>query len=69
MPRLVGKQSNSGLWTSVVLVAAIAVAAAGGIEYLGYTNFIPGWGKNQKAISQGMMPTTAIFSPVSPAKH
>jgi hypothetical protein len=62
MPRLVGKQSNSGLWTSVVLVAAIA-AAAGGIEYLGYTNFIPGWGKTQRAVGQSIIPITAVLFP------
>ncbi len=68
MPRLVGKQSNNGLLTGVVLVVVIA-AAAGGAEYFGYTNFIPGWGKHQRAISQGIAPTTAVFSPVSTVQH
>jgi hypothetical protein len=63
MPRLVGKQSNSGLLTSVVLVVAI-VAAAGGAEYLGYTNFIPGWGKDQKTMSQSQKPVMAVFPPI-----
>jgi hypothetical protein len=65
MPRLVGKQSNSGLLTSVVLVVAI-VAAAGSAEYLGYTNFIPGWGKNQKTMSQSMKPVMAVFLDIKP---
>jgi hypothetical protein len=63
MPRLVGKQSNSGLLTSVVLVAAI-VAVAGSSEYLGYTNFIPGWGKDQKTMSQSLKPILAVFSTI-----
>jgi hypothetical protein len=65
MPRLVGKQSNSGLLTSVVLVVAI-VATAGSAEYLGYTNFIPGWGKNQKTMSQSMKPVMAVFLDIKP---
>ena len=59
MPRLVGKQSNNGLLAGVVLVVAIA-AAASGAEYLGYTNFIPSWGKDQRDMSQRLTPTMAI---------
>jgi hypothetical protein len=59
MPRLVGKQSNNGLLTGVVLVVVIA-AAAGSAEYLGYTNFIPSWGKTQRDMSQSLTPIMAI---------
>jgi hypothetical protein len=68
MPRLVGKQSNNGLLTGLVLVVAIA-AAAGGAEYLGYTNLIPGWGKDQRAVSQSKTPVTAAFSPTGTVQH
>jgi hypothetical protein len=68
MPRLVGKQSNNGLLTGLVLVVVIA-AAAGGAEYLGYTNLIPGWGKDQRAVSQSMTPVTAAFSSASTVQH
>jgi hypothetical protein len=68
MPRLVGKQSNSGLWISVVLVMAIA-AVAGASEYLGYTNFIPGWGKDRRAISQATTPITRVFSSMGTSQH
>ena len=61
MPRLVGKQSNGGLLSGVVLVAAI-VAAAGGAEYFGYTNLVPGWGTDQKMMSQSSQPF-AVTSP------
>lgn len=59
MPRLVGKQSNNGLLTGVVLVVVIA-AAASSAEYLGYTDFIPSWGKNQREMSQRLTPIMAI---------
>ncbi len=59
MPRLVGKQSNNGLLTGVVLFIAIA-ATASGAEYLGYTNFIPSWGKDQRDMSQRLNPIMAI---------
>jgi hypothetical protein len=60
MPRLVGKQSNNGLLTGVVLVVVIA-ATASSAEYLGYTNFIPSWGKNQRDMSQSLTPLMAIL--------
>lgn len=63
MPRLVGKQSNSGFITGVVLVAAIA-AAAGGVEYFGYTNLVPGWGGDQRTMSQSLQPIMANFNAV-----
>jgi hypothetical protein len=68
MPRLVGKQSNNGLLAGVVLVVAIA-AAAGGAEYLGYTDLIPGWGKNQRDISLDMRSLTVTTLPVSGTQH
>lgn len=43
MPRLIGKQSTSG-W-SVSLVLILAIAAAGSLEYLGFINVIPGFGR------------------------
>jgi hypothetical protein len=64
MPRLVGKQPNNGLLAGVVLVMAITTAA-GGIEYSGYTDFIPGWGKDHRAIGQSTLPMTKAVFPLT----
>ena len=39
MPRLVGRQSNSGVY--VVLLLLIAVGVVGTLEYFGVTNLLP----------------------------
>ena len=44
MPRLVGKQSNEGLYAGLVLIAAVLVA--GSCEYFGVINVIPGFGSD-----------------------
>ncbi|HEY9828587.1 MAG TPA: hypothetical protein V6D19_24390 [Stenomitos sp.] len=53
MPRLIGKQSNSGLYGSVLLTVIVAVAAAVGLEYLGYINVVTGFGREARPFSQG----------------
>jgi hypothetical protein len=42
MPRLIGKQSNSSWYVTLLLV--LAIAAAGSLEALGFINVIPGFG-------------------------
>jgi hypothetical protein len=42
MPRLVGKQSNSGLYVGLFLVIVIAVAVV--MEYFGFIDLIDGFG-------------------------
>jgi hypothetical protein len=44
MPRLVGRQSNSG--ASVVLLLLIAIGAATALEYEGVMNVVPNFGKD-----------------------
>ena len=50
MPRLVGKQSNRGLYVGLVLLAAVAGFV--GLEYTGVINVIPGFGKERALVIQ-----------------
>ncbi len=50
MPRLVGKQSNTGLYASLILLAAVAGFV--GLEYIGAINVIPGFGKERALVIQ-----------------
>jgi hypothetical protein len=48
MPRLVGKQSNNGLITSLLIL--VAIAAAVGLEYTGAVDVIPGFGRDTNSL-------------------
>jgi hypothetical protein len=63
MPRLVGKQSNSGLYVGLVCFAAIAVAGTVAMEYFGVINTVPGFGRNQKLIGQVQLPANIVTIP------
>lgn len=56
MPRLIGKQSSSSLYGSILLVVIVAVAGATGLEYLGYINALPGFGRETRPLSQWYKP-------------
>jgi hypothetical protein len=43
MPRLIGKRSNST--PAIALMAILAAAAAVSLEYFGYVNVVPGFGR------------------------
>jgi hypothetical protein len=60
MPRLVGKQSNSGLYVGLVCFAAIAVAGTVAMEYFGVINTVPGFGKDQKLMGQVQLPANIV---------
>jgi hypothetical protein len=62
MPRLVGKQSNSGWYVGLFCVVAIAAAGTVALEYCGIINEIPGFGKNQKLIGQSPISLIDIAS-------
>lgn len=49
MPRLVGKQSNSGLYLGTFL--GLAIATAGLAEYLGVVNVVPGFGRDSNPLT------------------
>ncbi len=63
MPRLVGKQSNSGLYVGLVCFTAIAVAGTIAMEYFGIINTVPGFGKNQNLMGQVQLPDKIITIP------
>jgi hypothetical protein len=46
VPRLIGKQSNSGWYVGSILILAIAIA--GVFEYTGFINVIPGFGREYR---------------------
>jgi hypothetical protein len=48
MPRLVGKQSNNGLATSLLIL--VTIAAAVGLEYTGAFDVIPGFGRDNNGL-------------------
>ncbi|MBD1856595.1 MULTISPECIES: hypothetical protein [Leptolyngbya] len=43
MPRLIGKRSNPT--PALTLIAILAAAAAVSLEYFGYINVVPGFGR------------------------
>jgi hypothetical protein len=49
MPRLVGKQSNGSQYTRLLIF--FVIVAAGSLEYFGFTNLIPGFGRDQNPSS------------------
>ena len=48
MPRLIGKQANSTIPLSLLILASIATAI--GLEYIGSINVINGFGNNRLEI-------------------
>jgi hypothetical protein len=48
MPRLIGKQSNSAIPLSLLILASIAVVT--GLEYVGAINVINGFGNDRLEI-------------------
>jgi hypothetical protein len=64
MPRLVGKQSSGGWYAGLFVVAAIASVVA--IEYLGFINEIPGFGKDRKVTYQSRFSIPEISSILDP---
>jgi hypothetical protein len=51
MPRLVGKTSYSGLYSTLAIVA-IALGAATALEYFGFIDVVPGFGTGSKVVNQ-----------------
>jgi hypothetical protein len=54
VPRLVGKQSNEGLYAWVVIIAAVLVA--GSCEYFGVINVVPKFGSETNTLSRFLSP-------------
>jgi hypothetical protein len=51
MPRLVGKTSSSGLYSTLAIVALV-LGAATALEYFGFIDVVPGFGTGSKVIRQ-----------------
>jgi hypothetical protein len=51
MPRLVGKTSYSGLYSTLAIVA-IALGAATALEYFGFIDVVPGFGTGSRVVIQ-----------------
>jgi hypothetical protein len=50
MPRLIGQRSDSS--PSIALLFLLALAAGISLEYLGYVNVVPGFGRDMPYPSQ-----------------
>lgn len=50
MPRLIGKRSNAN--PVIALVFLFAIAAGVSLEYFGYMNLVPGFGRSVQYTSQ-----------------
>jgi hypothetical protein len=51
MPRLVGQRSDSS--PTIALLFLLAIIAGVSLEYLGYVNVVPGFGRDVPYTSQG----------------
>jgi hypothetical protein len=56
MPRLVGKQSKNSVFLPAFLL--IAVGTAGCLEYFGFINLIPHFGREQSVLTEPYAPST-----------
>jgi hypothetical protein len=50
MPRLVGKRADAS--PAIALLFLIAIAAGVSLEYLGYINIVPGFGRDKPYTGQ-----------------
>jgi hypothetical protein len=46
MPRLIGKQSNPAPAIALILIAVVAAGAS--LEYFGYMDTVPGFGRTER---------------------
>lgn len=56
MPRLIGKQSSNSWYAGLLIFAVIAVA--GSLEYFGFINLIPGFGRDSGSSDQSQLQLT-----------
>jgi hypothetical protein len=54
MPRLVGRQSNNSWYAGLFLIFVIAAAAVS-LEFLGFINIIPGFGRDYRSNDQSQL--------------
>lgn len=62
MPRLVGKTSYTGLYSTLAIVA-IALGAATALEYFGFIDVVPGFGTGSQITIQENRSQRSIVEP------
>ena len=63
MPRLVGKKSNSALYTGLAILAVAAGAVA--LEYFGVIDLVPNFGKDAEVRSDSTSQPVKTNKPVN----
>lgn len=62
MPRLVGRQSNTGSYATFAFLLGLVIGAGVISEYLGAINLIPGFGQDESYIRKESNTTSRLIA-------